>query len=590
VFEASVQRWLTEVRARHSAEHEQQEAKDALSGFDTIYEAYRSFALAVDTVPMFPAALVESWEAQPASALPESHEGASLDLYLRLRRALAARGIANVSAFATSITRFVSAFRERAFYIALDLLGRYEATLLEQQRRYQASHGASGLHTEVEPARTSFRQAEEHAAAARATYSTWSPEDVMGFHEAGAEYQRLRGEGRQQVRDLSVSHPLLGNQDFPVDELASTTSEFEVSLLVGRYIEQRLGNVRDTRDRLTADHELIFRMDVLVNNAKSRQNIAADSIWDKIIRDHTAPSLGDIERDMMILTLTVALGILTAGTGSLALAAISLGVGTYQAVEAYQQYAFEHDAAGARLLSEEPSLAWVVLAVIGAGVDLAGVSALIRPLRPALRAFQRSGDLVALGRALDGVSPAVRESILARASLLRSLTSARSGLRSGAMRFRRISEFWPSGQITDGMAVGRVRGLFTTTGTLVDFKGLRTLGGGRVWVSQANITLDHVDDIVSDLVAAGRLSEGRTVHVVSGRHGPGDFLAAQQGFYIDDLVHVHPGNPNVIIHDWAELTEAQLRPLLEGADDVVLAWCVSDETRSVANILVGNFW
>ena len=381
-FEVSVHRWLAELRARRSAEREHQAAKDALTGLESLYELYRAWSSGVAMwggVPGF----IQSWEALPASELPADHGGELSRLYLVLRRSLAARGWANLAAFETSVARFVTAFREHAYYVALDLLGRYEHTLLEQQQRYQTSGTISGLHTELAPARTTIQKADAYAASARATYGgSWDPADVMAYHAAGAEYQRQVGQARGQVRSLSGSHPLLVNRDFPLEELGRATSEAEVRRIVRGYLTERLANVRDTRSRLAADHELIFKLDVLVADAKARQGIADNSIWDKIIRDRTAPTLDEQLRDMMILTLTVALGIATAGTGSLALAALSFGIGAYQAVQTYQQYAFERDAYGAQLLAEEPSLAWVVLAVVGASIELGGVAAMIRPAAP----------------------------------------------------------------------------------------------------------------------------------------------------------------------------------------------------------------
>lgn len=410
-FEQSVNRWLTELRARRGGERELDEASMALFGLDEIYEMYRGWQRGL--LMGGPPSWIAEWERLPTSALPLDREGTMNQLYLRMRRSLARFGYANLAAFSTAIARFLTAFRENAYHIGRDLLDRYEHVLVEQAARPQA--GAAELYAALAPARATFRAADEYQAAAQAQYGGWSPDEVLAYHAAGPEYQRQVAQGRSQVLAQASIQPLITNQDFPVEEIGRARDQAAVARVLNNYITSRQTNVRDTRDRISQDHELIYKLTVLVAHAKARQGIQPQSIWSKIIEDHQAPTVDQIMLDTMLLTLAVAAGIMSGGSAFFAVA--SLGLSSYLALQQYEDYAIRSDAYGAQLLAEEPSLAWVILAVVGVVLDFAVVARVIRPIRPALQQFQRTGNITELEAQLGGVEERIRRSILQRAEL-----------------------------------------------------------------------------------------------------------------------------------------------------------------------------
>jgi len=68
-------------------------------------------------------------------------------------------------------------------------------------------------------------------------------------------------------------------------------------------------------------------------------------------------------------------------------AGAALGIGAYQAVEEFRRYEEQVAAHGAGLTSDDPSMAWVIVAVVGAGIDAAAFASALPKLRPALEAF-----------------------------------------------------------------------------------------------------------------------------------------------------------------------------------------------------------
>jgi hypothetical protein len=170
----------------------------------------------------------------------------------------------------------------------------------------------------------------------------------MAYHAAGAEYQSRLAQGRAQVASQAGAQPLLGNRDFPLEELGRAPDQSAASALIGRYITAGLEHVRDTRERLRDDHEVIFRLDLLVGQTKARQGIEPGSIWERIIEDHQAPTVDQVMLDVMLGVLALGLGIMSGG--SLLAAGASLGLSSYFAIQQYQDYAFRSDAYGAQLL------------------------------------------------------------------------------------------------------------------------------------------------------------------------------------------------------------------------------------------------
>ncbi len=419
-FEASIDAWIAALERRAETHEEADEATSALLGMDAIYEMYRAWGHGL--LMGDPPGWIAQWEALPAEELPTDVEGSMNLLYLRMRQSLAAHNYKNLRAFEDAITRFLVSFRATAVLKAGELLDRYEHVLIRERERYTAGSAATAaLSTDLQPARDTFTAAEKYKADALSANSGWSPEAINASYAAGPEYQRQIEVGRDQVRGLADTNPLLGYANAPIDSLARSADAGAASAALTNYITSSLGKVTETRNRINGDAEVIYKLDVLVAHTKPALGIDKDSIWDKIISDHQAPTLADMERDLMLGVLAIGLSILSMGSATAAILAV--GVSSYLALETYEDYALRNDAYGAQLLAEEPSLIWVVLAIVGVVADLGMVARIIRPLRPALTAFNETGDLAALEARLATVDENIRLSILSRAEIeLRSRT------------------------------------------------------------------------------------------------------------------------------------------------------------------------
>src|SRR5439155_8594456 len=59
---------------------------------------------------------------------------------------------------------------------------------------------------------------------------------------------------------------------------------------------------------------------------------------------------------------------------------------------------------GAQLLSDDPSFAWVIVAIVSAGIDLAAAGSAIKAIRPAAEAFNATGDIAKFEKELKAIA------------------------------------------------------------------------------------------------------------------------------------------------------------------------------------------
>lgn len=341
-----------------------------------------------------------------------------------LSRCLRQHGFASVEEFERTLGEYAAVLREDALVLAQELLSRYEQLLRQEEAKYQGPQVTAELHAALRhtQARQYYEEAREHEAQAR----QWGPDaelhrQLPGHREQQRVYTRLAAQARQraeaEVRRLSARHPLLAQQDFERERLVEAGLE-QVRTLLWEYIKARQRDVVATREELIRRPELVYKLDRLLAALYIVQGIQEGSTADLLL-GASVRELEAQERSLVLVVTVLALaaGLLSAGSGTAGLVAAGAGpgLGAYDVVAQLRQYERESAAYGAQLLSEDPSLVWVPVAVAGAGLDLAAVAGAVRAMRPALRAFHASGNLEQLERslkALTRVEAKLRERVL----------------------------------------------------------------------------------------------------------------------------------------------------------------------------------
>jgi hypothetical protein len=430
-FEASIDRYIAEVHQRREALQERERTKLRLYGLDEVYRQYRRYKSMLSTSATTGSMAL----AVPGSGLGGTSIGMQPTLN-RMREELTTNlrpyRFNSITEFEQSIREFETAFRNETVLIAKEILDRYEHVLYEQERRYQNPTEAAALYTQLN--RTQALRHYEEAERQQTIAQNIRPDPELhrylpGEWEMRREAQRRRDEARRQaereVARVSGTHPLIINRDFDREAL-TRASQSEVRSLLLEYIRERRSDVQETRRNLAASPDMVFELDTLLQAAYREQDIRPGSIYHMIIEDHISDT--QIERaiiNVAIAVFAITAGLLSGGTGTVAVlgTATAFGIGAYQAIEEFRRYERTSAAHGAQLLSDDPSFAWVIVAIVGAGVDLAAAGAAARALRPAVQAFnvgEDAGNLVALERRLaelTQVEERIRRNVLRAAEV-----------------------------------------------------------------------------------------------------------------------------------------------------------------------------
>jgi hypothetical protein len=416
-FEASVDRFISEHQEREALEKEVLKLETWLYDLKPLYERYRAHLrqqknnalLAKSHTPM---------GAGTALGSQSSINKTDAELEADLIKAGFPDGI---TGFEKLIRAYEASFFKETQVIARVMLDQYTHLRWTQEQQYRNSTVTDALHEQLKQARAELEEADkilrEHASGMVLT----GQEMLDQAYWAGRREDAL-ARWRREMDALASEHPLIKEDEFPRERL-SLASRGEIQQVILGYIADRKKDIATTRRNLQETPQMIYGLDDLINASIQAQNIQKDTIYERIIRDHVDDMHWTEAIDQIILgVIALAAALFTGGT-SLAVAggAVAFGIGAYQALEEFRRYEMKSAAYGAGLISDDPSMAWVIVAVLGASIDAAALVSAWPKLRGALQAFNagaEADDAAALGKKLaqleklSDVEERIRETIV----------------------------------------------------------------------------------------------------------------------------------------------------------------------------------
>lgn len=413
-FEAGVDRYLEEVRRQRAASAETERTRIRLSRLDDVYTRYREYTQLQGRAATLGALGGSSPMAGgTALGMQPTLNRMRDELTAELRR----YNFNSIAEFEQALQELLAAVRTEAQLVAREQLDRYEHVLAQEEQRYRQPGAGAELHQQLGGARGHYQRASQirrdHA------QMPWTPAEMEEQAYWSGQFHEAQGQGRAAVSGLSSSHPLLGNGDIPHEELA-TAGEAQVGPRMLGYIAERRSDVQRTRRNIAGSPDLVFELDTLMNTTFVRLGIPAGSMYRRVVADRNRDRA--VDRALVsaaLAVLALAAGLVSAGGGAVAVigGATALGIGAFQAHEEFRRYETMHAAHGAQLVSEDPSFAWVIVALVGVGLDAAAVGSAIRGIRPALTAFNRTSDVAALEAQLAGTEERIRTAVMRSARL-----------------------------------------------------------------------------------------------------------------------------------------------------------------------------
>ncbi|MFE9018098.1 DUF4157 domain-containing protein [Streptomyces sp. NPDC007808] len=395
-LETSVGRFEEEVAERRRMEAEQGSLESRLHGREQLYARYRQLVLSDALSAVSGLALGPLGASQRTQQVEDERRKLDDDLKVQ--------GFAGIGEFAGLVRSYTSVFRAQAVALGHVLLDRFEHTLWEQERLLASTQVATDIHRRLGPAREALKAA-----------------DLMALHPATRDSAAAkRAEAEDLVRKEAKDLPVLEQKSFDRKAFAEG-SPHQAQRTAQDYIARRRSDVARAHRLLRENPDRVFSLDGLLKQAYAAQGVEAGSVFDSIVRDHALDlQLDDVGTQFLVGVVAIALGLLSGGTGGVAVVAASgaFALSAYQAFEEFRRYEESRSLHEAGLLSDDPSIAWAVVALVGAGLDMAAVGAALRSVGPAkvslgkaVATFHETGDLARLSEQAAHASPKVRDAI-----------------------------------------------------------------------------------------------------------------------------------------------------------------------------------
>ena len=446
-FETAIESYRSGIAAREQAGSERAAVQNKLLGLEEVYKLYRQYL------------------ATPAEAAPS---GMAAQLDEQLRR----YGFASIAEFTSYVSRFEQAFEDGAAAITLDILAKYAGKLYKESQRYQDQTIVKDLHGKLAGFRAQHQEFDKNS-------QIYSAERWQAQHEHTAEVRRLPGNGgvpakpptreqveakqkaeaaranaEAQVKDLSKDYPIFAEDELPADKrldkvALAQASETELAGVLQAHIAHRQDAVAEARGHLEDKHELIYKMPKLMPTFYAQMGIQHDSIHDQIIQDKMrSDAVAKVVMGVVVAIVTVALTVVSLGTATPAVLAAgasigAAGISTYLAYDEYKQYTEDHAIADAGF-ANDPSVTWLVLAIVGAGADMASAVAVLSKLATAAKTLEAGGKLGDFTKAVEALqrSNEIDEKIAAAAD---KAAEARSSYAAAKEQFKADLKMTASG-------------------------------------------------------------------------------------------------------------------------------------------------
>ena len=409
-FETSVDRYIAEMATRNKETEAHNKTMTKLAGLEEVYKKFRL------------------WQAVEALS-----PGAGDDLKTELEASLKSHGFTGgIPEFDTYVKTFLAGFETQSSKIVSDLLQKYAGRMYHEGERYQDQKQVSALHAKLGGVRTNhsivqdknkIMDEEYHKQDAARERSRLpgqggtTPEPTPRFKQAEQEAIAARDAAKAEIKGLEHDHPIFQNDDaLPLDKridkvALATASETSLQGVLLGHIAKRGEAIQEAREELDGKPELIYRMDRLMPQFYAQQGIQPGSIHDLIIQDKLKEDrIKKIVVGILLAIVAIALTVVSLGTATPALVAAGAAAGAfsisaYQAYEEYKEYTENQKLAGAGLV-DDPTVIWLVVAVVGAAADMGAAFKAIRGLGAAAKALNAGGEISQFNRAVRALEEA----------------------------------------------------------------------------------------------------------------------------------------------------------------------------------------
>lgn len=263
--------------------------------------------------------------------------------------------------------------------------------------------------------------------------------DMVRYRALGEDLRQAQADHNQLRMALEPDFPILAayaepgwSNDNALESIAAgaevpagrTTSA--AARVLSETIYEHLHNIQVTRARIVDEPETIWRLERIVAMTRQALGLQEGTFASALIAARADEAEADQAFvDTVLAALAIGFGLLaalpTGGSSLLAGIAVagsaaSLAVNTGIAARSAQRYQFEAAAAGSdfdqarALAAEDPSLFWLAVDIVGAGLELGAARQVFRGAAPTIRRAMRSVPEATLDEVEGQVATLVRQS------------------------------------------------------------------------------------------------------------------------------------------------------------------------------------
>jgi Domain of unknown function (DUF4157) len=421
-FEASLNKYIAEASAREKQSEERGKIQEKLVGLEEVYKKYRTYLT-----------LLSAGSGQAAIGLSGAGAGfgagggivttrEAMKLRAEIDFDVTRHGFAGIADFEAYIKKFEMAFEAGAANIAKDLLAKFAGKLYKESERYKDPTEISALHKNLGGVRTKQAELESGEQEVQSAVRAFPPAGGGGsifadqLKKATQKRDTAQKELGAEVSSLGKTSPVFEEEGLPEDKkinkaALAKASEAELGGLVKAQIAQRMSDIGEAKAQINEKPELIYKMEKLMPQFYAQQGIKPGSIHDMIIQDKMrSDAILKLVKGIAFAMVAVALSVVTFGAATPVILAVGAGLagaglGAYLALEEYKDYAQQKNLAAVGF-ADDPSMVWVVIAVVGAVLDVAAALKAVKALGPAAKAFNASGDLAEFTKAVRALEQA----------------------------------------------------------------------------------------------------------------------------------------------------------------------------------------
>lgn len=397
VIEESLKAYIKERDKNLKNRDELETVKTKLYGLEDLYEEYAAYkSLLTYNRPVhsgqrFSTSKIENERIERINVRNNAAEE-------KLTENLNMNGFKSISEFESFIKRYETAFETETVRIGVEMLQRYKHTLYQEEKklndtvfldRLSQSIIKSGAKENYETG-TSIKSSSKKVLEHGISY-TDQQEYSLG--------QSKINNANKSIRLLSIQTPLVNDPDFDKEEFAEISNKADLKAFLNEYITSQNEKVDSVINNIRENPEHIYELDNLFKASYEKQHIEKESIYDRIITAKydrlkglkilLAICQGIFALALIVVTWGAATPVVIAG-GALSLA-VSIDV-AYDTIKEYKDNKEFHDVG---LLSDDPSLVWVVVAIAGVALDAAALGAVLnsaKPIAAAGKAFNEAED------------------------------------------------------------------------------------------------------------------------------------------------------------------------------------------------------